>query len=210
MPKRPAKSEQGDKASKAEAILAAGFEEFSQNGFAATKLDDVARRAGVAKGTLYLYFDTKEDLFKKVVEQTLIQNIKPMLEKFEEYQGPAGEFLDHAFAFIGERLTKSRIGVFPKIILSESGKFPELAEFYGKEVVYRIQGFFTKVIERGIKQGEFRDVDAEASARILMSPFLMLALVSQTPGIAKGIGFDPKSHLEAARDILEFGLKKRE
>lgn len=210
MARKPTKKEVFEKGPKEAAILAAGFEEFSEHGYAAAKLDDVARRAGVAKGTLYLYFDSKEDLFKKVVEQTLIQNIKPMLEKFEEYQGPAGEFLDHAFAFIGERLTKSRIGVFPKIILAESGKFPELAQFYGKEVVYRIQSFFTRVIERGIRQGEFRDVDAEASARILMSPFLMLALVSQTPEIANGIGLDPKSHLEAARDILELGLKKRD
>lgn len=201
--------EAGDNVSKQSAILEAGFELFSENGFADTRLDDIARRAGVAKGTLYLYFDSKEELFKKVVEQSLILNLKPMLEAFDAYEGPIKDFLDQAFEIIGDKLTKSRVGVFPKIILAEASKFPDLAAFYRDEVILRIHGFFTRVIERGIEQGEFREVDAEASARILMSPFLMLALVSQTPEIAEGMGLDPKKHIAAARDILENGLLQR-
>ncbi len=202
--------EAGDNVSRQAAILEAGFEIFSENGFAATRLDDVARRAGVAKGTLYLYFDSKEELFKKVVEQNLILNIKPVLEMFEAFEGPTAEFLDQAFALIGERLTKTRMGAFPKIILAEASKFPDLAAYYRDEVVLRIQGFFTRVIERGIERGEFRAVDAESSARILMSPFLMLALLSQTPEISVGLGLDPAKHIAAARDILENGLLKKD
>lgn len=201
--------EAGDKVSKQAAILEAGFEIFSENGFSDSRLDDVARRAGVAKGTLYLYFDSKEDLFKKVVEQSLILNLKPMLEAFEVYDGPIKDFLDQAFEIIGDKLTKSRLGVFPKIILAEASKFPDLAAFYRDEVILRIHSFFTRVIERGIEKGEFREVDAEASARVLMSPFLMLALVSQTPEIAEGMGLDPKRHIAAAKDILENGLIQR-
>ncbi len=202
--------EAGDKVSRQAAILEAGFEIFSEKGFSGTRLDDVARRAGVAKGTLYLYFDSKEELFKKVVEQTLILNIKPMMEHFENFEGPTSQFLDQAFVMIGERLIKSRLGVFPKIILAEAAKFPDLAAYYRDEVILRIQGFFTRVIERGIARGEFRKVDPESSARILMSPFLMLALVSQTPEISKGLGLDPEKHISAARDLLENGLLKKD
>lgn len=202
--------EAGDNISKQAAILEAGFEIFSENGFSDARLDDIARRAGVAKGTLYLYFDSKEELFKKVVEQSLILNIKPILEALETYDGPIKDFLDKAFEVIGHKLIQSRLGVFPKIILAEASKFPDLAAFYRDKVIVPIHGFFTRVIERGIEQGEFRDVDAEASARILMSPFLMLALVSQTPEIAEGFGLDPQKHIAAARDILENGLIKKE
>ncbi len=193
--------------SRQSAILEAGFELFSEKGFAATRLDDVAARAGVAKGTIYLHFNNKEELFKKVVEKTLILNIAPLEAKLEQHQGPILPLLEDVFGHIGEMLGKSRIGMFPKIILAEANNFPELARYYCDNVILRIQGFFTKIIEKGIATGEFRKVDPEASARILMAPFLMLALISQTPVIRDGIGLDPKAHIKAARDILVAGLK---
>ncbi len=199
--------EEKDIISKQSAILEAGFELFSENGFAATRLDDVAACAGVAKGTLYIYFNSKEELFKKVVEKTLILNIAPMEAKLDIHEGPVLDFLDEVFSHLGEMLGKSRIGAFPKIILAEANNFPELARYYCDNVILRIQGFFTKIIERGIATGEFRKVDPEASARILMAPFLMLALISQTPVIRDGIGLDAKAHTKAARDILVAGLK---
>ncbi len=196
-----------DTISRQSAILEAGFELFSENGFAATRLDDVAARAGVAKGTLYIYFDSKEELFKKVVEKTLILNIAPMEARLDLHEGPVLDFLDEVFGHLGEMLGQSRIGAFPKIILAEANNFPELARYYCDNVILRIQGFFTKIIEKGTASGEFRKVDPETSARILMAPFLMLALISQTPVIRDGIGLDAKSHIKAARDILVNGLK---
>ncbi|MCH7807145.1 MAG: TetR/AcrR family transcriptional regulator [Proteobacteria bacterium] len=199
--------EEKDIISKQSAILEAGFELFAENGFAATRLEDVAARAGVAKGTLYLYFDNKEELFKRVVENTLILNIAPIEAKLEQHHGPVLPLLESVFGHIGEMLSNSRIGTFPKIILAEANNFPELARYYCDNVILRIQGFFTKIIEKGIATGEFRKVDPEASARILMAPFLMLALINQTPVIRDGIGMDPKAHIKAARDILISGLR---
>jgi len=196
-----------DIVSKEAAILEAAFEIFAENGFARARLDDVAQRAGVAKGTLYLYFDSKEELFKKVVEKTLIINIAPIEEMLERHTGPVVPLLENVFDHLGEKLTKTRIGTFPKIILAEANNFPDLAVYYRDNVILRIQGFFTRLIEKGIASGEFRKVDPESSARILMSPFLMLALLSQTPAIADGIGLNAKAHIAAARDILENGLK---
>ncbi len=194
--------------SKQAMIFEAAFEQFAEKGFSATRLDDVAAGAGVAKGTLYLYFDSKEDLFKKVVEQTLIPNIGPLEEKLDGYDGPMFSLLEEVFNHFGKMITTTRIGVFPKIILAEANNFPDLAAFYCENVVLRMQKFFTRVIELGISRGEFRKVDATASARIIMAPFLMLALLSQTPVIAKGLGLDPEDHIRAARDILGFGLRK--
>lgn len=202
-----ARKETKDIVSKEAAILEAGFEIFAENGFARARLDDVAARAGVAKGTLYLYFDNKEELFKAVVVNALQLNIEPLEKMVKDYDGPVLELLNRLFDNLGKILTTTRIGAFPKLIFAEANNFPELASFYRDNVILRIHAFFTALIEKGIARGEFRNVDAAASARILMSPFLMLALVSQTPVIAKGMGLDAKSHIEAARDILENGLK---
>lgn len=192
------------------AIMEAALELFSEKGYSATRLDEVAARAGVAKGTLYLYFDSKKDIFKKVVETALKTNIEPLEQKFEAHAGRVQDFLSDVFAFMGRLLAENRIGVMPKLIITEAGHFPDLAAYYRDKVVLRIHALFTRVIERGIERGEFRPVDAAASARILMAPFLMLALIRQTPVLRDGLKMDPQAHVNAARDILLGGLLKRE
>jgi len=196
--------------SKQAAILEAAFEIFSEKGFSATKLDEVALRAGVAKGTLYLYFDSKAELFKKVVETSIIINIEPLEKMLEGHQGPIFPVLEKVFEFVGEKLTQSRVGAFPRIIIAEATNFPDLAEYYRDNVILRIQGFFAHAIQKGIDQGEFRPVDPVASARILMAPFLMLALLSNIEAFKKGLKLDPGEHVEAARQILGHGLKVKE
>ncbi|HXV74321.1 MAG TPA: TetR/AcrR family transcriptional regulator [Sphingomonadales bacterium] len=191
------------------AIMEAALEIFSEKGFSATRLDEVAARAGVAKGTLYLYFDSKKDIFKKVVETALKTNVEPLEKKFEAHAGATQDFLNEMFEFFGKLLSENRIGVMPKLIITEAGHFPDLAAYYRDKVVLRIHRLFTHVIERGIERGEFRKVDAAASARILMAPFLMLALVRQTPVLREGLRIDPKAHVAAARDVLLSGLLQR-
>lgn len=193
---------------KPQAIMAAALELFGEKGFTVTRLDDVARRAGVAKGTLYLYFDSKQDLFIKVVEHALKQNIAPLEQAFEAHEGPVAAFLETMFETLGKRLGEGNLGVMPKMIISEAANFPELAAYYRDHVVKRVHRFFTAVIERGIAEGEFREVEPKSAARILMAPFLMLALVQQTPVIREGLRIDPKAHVAAARDLLFNGLLK--
>jgi AcrR family transcriptional regulator len=192
------------------AIMEAALELFSEKGFSATKLDDVAARAGVAKGTLYLYFDSKKDIFKKVVETALKANIEPVEKAFDDHKGPVQDFLSDTFAFMGKLLAENRIGVMPKLIITEAGHFPDLAAYYRDNVVLRIHNLFVRAIERGMENGDFRKVDAAASARILMAPFLMLALVQQTPVLREGLRVDPAAHVAAARDLLLNGLLKRD
>lgn len=192
--------------SKPQLIMAAALELFSEKGFSATRLDEVARRAGVAKGTLYLYFDSKQDLFIKVVEHALRQNIAPLEQAFKAHKGSVAGFLETVFQTLGQRLGEGNLGVMPKMILAEAAHFPELAAYYRDHVIKRVHRFFTAVIERGIAEGEFREVEAKSAARVLMAPFLMLALVRQTPVIREGFRIDPKAHVAAARDLLFNGL----
>lgn len=201
------RKEDHNQVSKQAAILEAAFELFSEKGFSATRLDEVAQRAGVAKGTLYLYFDSKEDLFKKVVETAIIINIEPVEKMMEAHEGPVFPVLEQVFHFIGNKLATTRVGAFPRIIIAEAANFPDLVTYYRDKVILRIQRFFTGAIQKGIDQGEFKPIDPEAAARILMAPFLMLALLSNIEAFKKGLKLDPEQHIEAARQILGNGLK---
>jgi AcrR family transcriptional regulator len=128
---------------------------FAERGFAATRLDDVALRAGVTKGTLYLYFPNKEELFEAVVRQALV----PSLEWGEALLGKP----DEPAALLMERLMRSwtelalsPAGAIPKIIISEAGNFPELARFYREEVVDRGMALMRRVLHLGVDRGQFR------------------------------------------------------
>src|SRR5689334_19895810 len=115
-------------------IVGAALACFAEYGFAATRLDDVARRAGVTKGTLYLYFPTKEELFKAVVRQTIVPNIARGEAMVDEGAESAPAALARLVAAWAE-MTGTPAGAIPKIVLAESGNFPDIARFYFEEVV---------------------------------------------------------------------------
>src|SRR5690242_18466094 len=139
-------------------IISAALRLFAAKGFAATRLDDVAEAAGIAKGTVYLYFETKEELFRDVVRQELL----PTLDRFEAevaaHQGPTADLLRLLLAGLA-RLIDSDAGAIPKLVVCEAGNFPEIARFYAEEVVGRGQNLLDRIVQRGIEGGEFRPVD---------------------------------------------------
>src|SRR5581483_6817786 len=116
-------------------IIAAALACFAERGFAATRLDDVARRAGVTKGTLYLYFPNKEELFKALVRKELLPNI----ELLEAAAGPlpATVVIERLLDLWAGHIAPSRVAVLPKLIIAEAGNFPDLAKFYLDEVIHR-------------------------------------------------------------------------
>ncbi len=136
-------------------ILAAALALFAERGFAATRLDDVALRAGVTKGTLYLYFPNKEELFEAVVRQALVPNLERGEALLDEADEPAALLLERLMRSWAE-LALSPAGAIPKIIISEAGNFPELARFYREEVVDRGIGLMRRVLRLGVERGEFR------------------------------------------------------
>lgn len=161
-------------------IVEAALACFNERGFAATKLDDVARRAGVTKGTVYLYFANKEELFKAVVREALLPQIDHLLGGTAAGQDDPAEAIRRVILTFVQEVLPTPAGVIPKLIISEARNFPELARFYHDEVLSRVRSRLTEVIRRGIATGRFRPVDPESAFFSLVSPMLVAMLWRQT------------------------------
>lgn len=155
-------------------ILHAALDVFAARGFAAAKLDEVAARAGVSKGTLYLYFDGKEELFRSVVRGLLLPNVAMAERRIAEHTGSASELLRGLVLTFGRIITESKLGAIPKLIVAEAANFPDLAKFYYEEVIKRGMRAMGGVIERGAAAGEFRPIPIEQFLPLLMGPLLLL------------------------------------
>jgi AcrR family transcriptional regulator len=155
-------------------LLAAALDLFVERGYANTRLDDVAARAGVSKGTLYLYYANKEDLLKAVVRAGLISPLLEAREVIARFPGTSAELLGLVVHGWWERIGRSALSGIPKLILAEARNFPEIARFYFEEVVQPGQATMAEVIQRGIDRGEFRKVDAMHAAHLLTAPFLLI------------------------------------
>lgn len=157
-------------------ILTAALDVFAERGFAAAKLEDVAARAGVSKGTLYLYFASKEDLFRSVVRELLVPNIAAAEQRVAGQRGTAADLLRGLLATLGRLIAESKLGAIPKLIIAEAANFPDLAKFYHDEVIARGMRLIGGVVQRGIVAGEFRAVPTEELLPLLMGPVLLLAV----------------------------------
>jgi AcrR family transcriptional regulator len=153
-------------------ILDAALACFAERGFAATRLDDVAKRAGITKGTLYLYFPNKEELFKAVVRQAIVASIARGEALVAESADPAPVLLERLVRQWSE-LIPTPASAIPKLMLAEAGNFPELARFYLEEVVSRGRELIRGVIRKAIERREFRSADLETSAYCVMAPLVL-------------------------------------
>jgi AcrR family transcriptional regulator len=156
-------------------ILAAALASFAERGFAATRLEDVAARAGVSKGTLYLYFKGKEELFEAVVRATLLPNLARVETLAANFDGPSARLLEQLLLTIAG-VVGSQAGAIPKLVIAEAGNFPELARFYLDEVVRRGLRLIGTILRRGIARGEFRTVDVDHAVFCVIAPLLIAAL----------------------------------
>jgi AcrR family transcriptional regulator len=162
-------------------IVEAALEVFGERGLANARLDDIAHRAGVSKGTIYLYFASKEELFREVIRSTMVANIER-----GEAIGPRGSAVEHLDAVLAGWWQFARSPAFERIfrlVMGELHDFPDLAEFYSKEVITRGARLFTGIIERGIASGEFGDIDPRVAARMLMGAVISHAVWCSKPHI---------------------------
>ncbi len=191
-------------------ILAAALALFAERGFAAARLDDVALRAGVTKGTLYLYFPNKEELFEAVVRQALVPNLERGEALLDEADEPAALLLERLMRSWAE-LALSPAGAIPKIIISEAGNFPELARFYREEVVDRGIGLMRRVLRLGIERGEFRALDdLDNAVRCICAPLLLAILWRHSLGRHEEVDrFNPEAICEMQLKLLLDGLALR-
>jgi AcrR family transcriptional regulator len=165
------------KAARPSELVAAALQLFVERGFAATRLEDVAARAGVSKGTLYLYFDNKEELFKAVIREGMLPALAEGEKLLSGFAGSTADLLHEFFAAWWDLVGSKPIGGLPKLIICEAGNFPEPARFYYDEVILRAHRLLRAIVERGQRSGEFIEGDAEILQQIVFAPFLMFTVL---------------------------------
>lgn len=189
-------------------LLDAALALFVEKGFAATRSEEVAARAGVSKGTLYLYYPSKDELFKAVVRENLSTHITEGAEIVAQYQGSTAELLSFVMQEWWRRVGLGPAGGISKIMMAEARNFPELARFYIDEVIAPSHQLLGGVIERGIRSGEFRPVPVLETVHVLIGPMLHMILYEHSFGACKMHGplIDPPAVLAVQLDLMLRGL----
>jgi AcrR family transcriptional regulator len=186
-------------AERRQAILAAALEEFSGHGFEATRLEDVARRAGVAKGTIYLYFTDKETLFQELIRWQLT----PVVGAFEHVAHadvPMRVVADQMIEMFVREIYGTRRKDVIRLIVSEGPRFPKLAEFYYREVLSRMIGAFRGVLRRAVERGELKSDAFIKFPQLLVSPGLVAILWNGL--FDRFEPLDPRALMRAHFDII--------
>lgn len=154
-------------------IIDAALDVFSECGVAAARLEDIGKRAGVSKATIYLYFPNKEALFREVIRSTVVAAIESGERAVEAFPGSATEnFIEHMRRY-WEFIRSPKFTPIFRLIHAELAQYPDLARFYADEVVSRNHRLFAAIVKRGIDAGEFREVDPLVAARMLSAPFVL-------------------------------------
>ncbi|MDJ0512392.1 MAG: TetR/AcrR family transcriptional regulator [Methyloceanibacter sp.] len=175
-PQNEASKKRGRKADREGEIVSAAFEEFAAKGYAGTRLEDVASRARVSKGLPYLYFKTKEELFKAVVRSVISPVFDEMCDRMLSTELSGEDFLKGPFLTFLQDLVKSRRVLIARLLVAEGHKHPELTSFYYEQVVSKGKDALSAFIRRGVERGEFRPTALEDFPQLLVAPALMAVI----------------------------------
>jgi TetR/AcrR family transcriptional regulator len=199
------------KADRPHELLEAALTLFVDKGLAATRAEEVAKLAGVSKGTLYLYYPSKDELFKAVVRAYLTQVIVEGGELVDQFEGPTSELLPMLAHTWWSRVGVSKASGLLVLIMAEAKKFPELAQFYVDEVVAPSQALLARSVQRGMDRGEFREMDVTSVVHALIAPLQFLILYRQCTAActANPVEIDPEQFLNTQMDLLLRGLEVR-
>lgn len=189
-------------------IVEAALDLFVEKGFSATKMDEIARRAGVTKGTVYLYFPSKEDLFRAVVEDMMGPNIETGERMLAEHTGSSPELLADLMRGWWRLIGSSRVACLSKLMTGEASNFPHLAQYYMDQVIVRGRRIFEVAIERGIARGEFREMPLTAAARLVIAPMASASLYQRSMAAFDPVPWDMDTFLELHIDMILRGLAK--
>ncbi|RYF14713.1 MAG: TetR/AcrR family transcriptional regulator [Comamonadaceae bacterium] len=189
-------------------LLDAALDLFVEKGFAATRSEEVAARAGVSKGTLFLYFPSKEELFKAVVRENISGRFSEWVAEFEAFDGSTAEMVRYCLRVWWERLGATRASGITKLMISEARNFPELAAFYQQEVIRPANDLIRRILQRGIDRGEFRPMDIEYAVFSIVAPMVFLIMMKHSLGACapQDYPLDPERYLQAQLDTLLHGL----
>jgi TetR/AcrR family transcriptional regulator len=191
-------------------LLAAALDLFVEKGFAATRAEEVAQRAGVSKGTLFLYFPSKEDLFKAVVRQNMGQTISEGIAALESFNGSTADLIPYMMHMWWDRFGSTKASGLTKLMMSEATNFPDLAAFYYAEVIEPNHRLVRNIIQRGIDRGEFRTVDMDYAIFSILSPLIHLVTWKHSMGccVSGDQQLDPVRYINAQADMVVHGLRK--
>nr|WP_315184146.1 TetR/AcrR family transcriptional regulator [uncultured Albidiferax sp.] len=192
-------------------LLAAALDLFVEKGFAATRVEEVAQRAGVSKGTLFLYFPSKEELFKAVVRQSLSARFFEWSAEVDDFTGSSADLLRHGMLSWWERVGNTQASGMTKLMLTEAHNFPEMAAFYQTEVALPYQALVRRILQRGIDSGEFAPVDPDLATYSVTAPLIFLAMWKHSMGNhpCAPAALDPQAYLASQLHILLNGLRVR-
>lgn len=188
-------------------LLTAALEVFSVCGFAGARLEDVAARAGVSKGTVYLYYKNKEELFKAVVRESCGAPLAGARDLISASDASSAELLERLFRFWRALSKNSPVSFLPKLVISEAGNFPELRQIFAAEIDAPRQAMLEAVLRRGIERGDLAVLPVAETARYLTAPMLLLALFENPHGGLCPPGFDGDAYFENSLQLLLAGLK---
>lgn len=168
------------KADRPDEIVAAALAVFAEKGFAAAKLDEIARRAGVSKGALYLYFETKEDIFRAVVGRAVAPNIALVRAAAAAHPGPFPDLLRAVAAQVARIGASTQLGGVLKMVVGEARNFPELARVWHDELVAHALGAMSEAVSAAQARGEVRPGDPRIFALQMIAPMLVGVLWRET------------------------------
>ncbi len=192
-------------------LIQAALSLFVEKGFAATRAEEVAARAGVSKGTLFLYFQSKEELFKAVVRETIGQRFVEWEVEFAQSEQPTPELMGRCLQTWWDRVGATPAGGIAKLMVSEAGNFPELAAFYQAEVVTPGMALIRRILQRGVDRGEFAPMDLDHTCIVLIAPLIFLNLHRHSLGACVGgLALEPKAFLAAHLRNALWGLNSRD
>jgi AcrR family transcriptional regulator len=187
-------------------LLEAALTVFVERGYAAARMEEVARRAGVAKATLYLYYANKLELFKAVVRNSLVAGFDEVAKAQVGEPVDAREQLSRLLKALVLRVADSPLSGIPKLVMAEASNFPEIARFYHEEVIQRGRALVVSVLERGASSGEFRAVEVDYAWRIVIAPLLLAIMWKHSFQAFEPEPLDFERHLATHLDVLFNGL----
>jgi AcrR family transcriptional regulator len=189
-------------------LLDAALDLFVEKGFAATRSEEVAARAGVSKGTLFLYFPSKEELFKAVVRENISGRFTEWNAEFETFEGSTADMVRHCMRVWWERIGATRASGITKLMISEARNFPELAAFYQQEVIRPASELIRRILQRGISRGEFRPLDLDYAVFSIVAPMVFLIMMKHSLGACQPQDYplDPQRYVDSQLEILLEGL----
>jgi len=189
-------------------LLDAALDLFVEKGFAATRAEEVAARAGVSKGTLFLYFQSKEELFKAVVRENISGRFTEWRAELESFEGSTPELLAYCMNVWWERVGMTRASGLTKLMMSEAKNFPELAAFYHQEVIMPGHGLIRSILQRGMDRGEFRAMNLDYAVYAVIAPMIFLILSRHSGGVCLNTekDLDPKQFIAHQVETILNGI----